>query len=385
MSADAARNLASPVSGESVIQEVACYACSVPLPTPLLVGDMTVSRRTYDVIRIRTSDGLDGVGYAFGRGLPVTRIVEDALAPLLIGADPAFPELIRARIAGANWPYAERGLFSVAASAVDLALWDLMGKRLNATVADLLGRLRDEVPICGVGGYARQGVDEIAVLQEEMAGFVELGCKAFKITIGATDPMGDADRVAAVRQVVGDDATLVVDAFRSFRSLEDALRRLRLLEPYDLSYVEDPFAESLAPLARELRRRTGMLIGLGENLGGHRAFHELIESGAVDVVRCDATVVGGVRELMAAASLASARGLELSTHVHPEVHVHFGAALGNLHPAGLEYIEPASGLNPFHELLATQLEVHAGRLRVPSRPGFGLDFDWQAVERYASV
>jgi L-alanine-DL-glutamate epimerase-like enolase superfamily enzyme len=385
VSADAARNLASPVSGGSVIQEVACYACSVPLPTPLLVGEMTVSRRTYDVIRIRTSDGLDGVGYAFGRGLPVTRIVEDAVAPLLIGADPAFPELLRARIASANWPYAERGLFSVAASAVDLALWDLMGKRLNAPVADLLGRLRDEVPICGVGGYARQGVDEIAALQEEMAGFVQLGCKAFKMTIGATDPVGDADRVAAVRQVVGDDATLVADAFRSFRSLEDALRRLRLLEPYDLSYVEDPFAESLAPLVRELRRRTGVLIGLGENLGGHRAFHELIEGGAVDVVRCDATVVGGVRELMAAASLASARGLELSTHVHPEVHVHFGAALGNLHPAGLEYMPPASGINPFHELLATQLEVHAGRLRVPSRPGLGLDFDWQAVERYASV
>jgi L-alanine-DL-glutamate epimerase-like enolase superfamily enzyme len=385
VSADAARDLASPVSGGSVIQEVACYPCSVPLPAPLLVGDMTVSRRTYDVIRIRTSDGLDGVGYAFGRGLPVTRIVEDAVAPLLIGADPAFPELFRARIASANWPYAERGLFSVAASAVDLALWDLMGKRLNAPVADLLGRLRDEVPICGVGGYARQGVDEIAALQEEMAGFVQLGCKAFKMTIGATDPVGDADRVAAVRQVVGDDATLVADAFRSFRSLEDALRRLRLLEPYDLSYVEDPFAESLAPLVRELRRRTGVLIGLGENLGGHRAFHELIEGGAVDVVRCDATVVGGVRELMAAASLASARGLELSTHVHPEVHVHFGAALGNLHPAGLEYMPPASGLNPFHELLATQLEVHAGRLRVPSRPGLGLDFDWQAVERYASV
>jgi L-alanine-DL-glutamate epimerase-like enolase superfamily enzyme len=345
---------------------------------------MTVTRRTYDVIRVRTADGLEGAAYAFGRGLPVARIVEEALAPLLVGADPSFPELIRARVAGAYWPYGERGLFSVAASAVDLALWDLTGKRLGVPLADLLGRLRDEVPICGVGGYARQGGEDIAALQAAMAGFAGLGCKAFKITIGAEDPATDARRVAAAREVVGDDSALVVDAFRSFRSLEDALRRLRLLEPFDLSYVEDPFSESLASLVAELRRRTGMLIGLGENLGGHRAFRDLIESGAVDVVRCDATVVGGVRELMAAAALASARGLEVSTHVHPHVHVHFGAALGNLHPAGLEYIDPQSGLDAFHELLATQLELRDGSAVVPARPGLGLDFDWRAVERYAS-
>lgn len=384
MSDDPARSRSQPRARADRIQEVTCYPCSVPLPVPLLVGQMTVTRRTYDVVRIRTADGLEGAAYAFGRGLPVARIVERALAPLLVGADPSLPELIRARIAGAYWPYGERGLFSVAASAVDLALWDLTGKRIGAPLADLLGRLREEVPICGVGGYARPGGDDIATLQQEMASFAELGCKAFKITIGAEHPATDARRVAAAREAVGDDSALVVDAFRSFRSLEDGLRRLRLLEPFDLSYVEDPFSESLASLAAELRRRTGMLIGLGENLGGHRAFRDLIESGAVDVVRCDATVVGGVRELMAAAALASARGLEVSTHVHPNLHVHFGAALGNLHPAGLEYIDPQSGLDAFHELLTTQLEVRAGSAVVPGRPGLGLDFDWPAVERYAS-
>src|SRR5262249_26868527 len=147
---------ASGLTGLAPIQDVACHSCSVPLPVPLQVGQMTVTHRTYELIRITTSDGLEGIGYAFSRGLPVARIVEHALAPLLIDADPALPEVIRARLGNAYWPYAERGLFSVAASAVDLALWDLLGKRLQAPLADLLGRTRDDVPICGVGGYARE-------------------------------------------------------------------------------------------------------------------------------------------------------------------------------------------------------------------------------------
>ncbi len=370
--------------GHDPIQDVTCFSCSVPLPRPLLVGHATVTRRHYDLVRLRTASGLEGVAYAFGRGLPITRIVEDALRPLLIGADSSLPELIRRHLSASHWPYAERGLFSVAASAVDLALWDMMGKRLGVPVADLLGKLRNEVPICAVGGYVRRTPEDVSVLQEEMAGFIALGCKAVKITIGSDDPSADVQRLTAVREVVGSRCTVVVDAFRSFTSLEDALRRLRLLERFDLSYVEDPFSESLSSLVADLRRRTGMLIGLGENLSGHRAFHDLIESGAVDVVRCDATVVGGVREFMAATALASARGLEVSTHVHAPIHVHFGAALPHLHPAGLEYMDPAAGLDGLHELLDTQLEIRAGYALVPDRPGFGIDWNWDAVKRYSN-
>ena len=370
--------------GPDPIREVTCFSCSVPLPRPLVVGAATVTRRTYDVVRIRTDGGLEGSAYAFGRGLPIGRIVEEALAPLLVGADSCRPELVRKRLGDAHWPYAERGLFAVAASAVDLALWDLLGKRLDVPLTDLLGRWRDEVPLCAVGGYGGRRRSTLAELQEELVGFVALGCRAVKLTIGADDPATDARRLEAVREVLGAECTLVVDAFRSFTSLEDALRRLRLLEPFDLAYVEDPFSESLAPLVADLRRRSGMLIGLGESLSGHRAFRELIAAEAVDVVRCDATVVGGVREFLATAALASAAGLEISGHIQPGVHVHFGAALTNFHRAGLEYVPPGSGIDVFHELLATGLELRDGCAIVPERPGLGLDWDWDAVTRYSS-
>jgi L-alanine-DL-glutamate epimerase-like enolase superfamily enzyme len=271
----------------------------------------------------------------------------------------------------------------VAASAVDLALWDLLGKRLGVPLADLLGKLRNEVPVCGVGGYVRGTPEDDRLLQEEMSNFVAMGMKAVKLTIGSGDPQSDVRRLTAVREAVGEECTVIVDAFRSFSSLEDALRRVRLLEPFDLSYLEDPFSESIWPLVADLRRRSGFLIGLGEGLSGHRTFYDLIASGAVDVVRCDATVVGGVREFMDTAALASARGLELSSHVHPSIHVHFGAALTNFHPGGLEYMDPASGLDGLHELLNEQLEIKDGNALVPDRPGLGLEWNWEAVARYA--
>jgi L-alanine-DL-glutamate epimerase-like enolase superfamily enzyme len=377
----------APLEGIGVdrIREVRCFDCTVALPRPLIVGEARVTKRTYAVVRITTVDGLEGAAYAFGRGLPVARIIEDSLAPLLIDADPSVPELVRSKLAGAYWPYAEHGLFSVAASAVDLALWDLLGKRMQASLADMLGRYRREVPVCGVGGYKREGSIGLNDLQEEMAAFIRLGCRAVKLTVGADDAATDARRIAAVREVVGDDCAVVVDAFRSFTSLEDALRRMRLLEPFDLAYLEDPFSEALAPLVADLRRHSGIMIGLGENLAGHRSFRELISSDAVDVVRCDATVVGGVREFMASTALASAHGLEVSAHVHPNIHVQFGAAIANLHRAGLEYMAPGSGLDGLDELLQSSLEVHDGNALVPERPGLGLDWDWDAVARFADA
>ncbi len=383
----AATGEASGLAGSEVIDDCRCFTCIVPLPQPLQVGSAVVTARQYDVVRLRTASGLEGSAYAFGRGLPIAPIVERALAPLVVGSDPFLPEQLRARLSGAYWPYAEHGLFAVAASAVDLAVWDLVGQRLQAPLARLLGAARSTVPVCAVGGYPRRGSDAAArleQLQEEMAGFAALGCRAVKLTIGADPPDVDARRLAAVREVVGDDCVVVVDAFRSFTSLEDALRRVRLLEPYDLSYLEDPFSESLAPLVAELRRRTGQLIGLGENLSGHRAFARLIEAEAVDVVRCDATVVGGVREFMASAALASARGLEVSTHVHPAIHVQFAAAISNLHPAGLECMLPRSGLDGLFELVDEELEVRDGSAVLPERPGLGIDWNWSAVKKYSN-
>jgi L-alanine-DL-glutamate epimerase-like enolase superfamily enzyme len=267
-----------------------------------------------------------------------------------------------------------------ALSAVDLALWDVLGQRAGLPVADVIGRRRRTVPVCLVGGYAVEGGGGLDALGEEMATLAGTGAAAIKVTIGGGTPEEDLARITVIREAIG-DLPLGVDAFRSFRGLDDAVARVRLLEPLGLAYVEDPFPEALSPLSRELTARTGLPVALGETLSGHRAYRALLDNG-VQVVRIDATVVGGVGEFLRAAALASAYGREVCTHVHPEVHVHLGASIENLHRAGLEVMLPESGLDMLHALLDRSLQIRDGQALVPDEPGLGLRVDWEAVEAH---
>lgn len=366
------------------IRSVECVDCRVPLPRPVQVGAATVTHRSYAIVRVTAESGSSGTGVAFSRGLPVARIVEESFSPMLVGVDSVAHQLVRDRLLAAYWPYAEGSLFSVAVSAVDLALWDLAARRLGAPLVDLLGRRRRTVPMCAVADYAgEQRGDDLGALRTEAARYLEHGFRAIKLVIGARSPEADARRVALLRELGGGELCIVVDAFRSFTDVETALQRLRLLEPYDVAYVEDPFSESVEACNADLRRRSGLSIGLGESLGGSRAHRRLIEHGIVDVLRADASVVGGVGEFLASAALACAHGLQVSPHTHPELHAHLAAAIPNLYRAGIEYMDPELGLDAFHRLLATRLEIVDGEAVVPNRPGFGLDLDWDAVREYA--
>jgi L-alanine-DL-glutamate epimerase-like enolase superfamily enzyme len=366
------------------IRSLECFDCKVPLPRPLQVGAATVSHRSYVIVRLTAESGAQGTGVSFGRGLPVAAIIAQALAPIVVGADSLTHQVVAARLRGAYWPYAEGGLFATAASAIDLALWDLAARRASLPLSDMLGRHARSVPVCVVASYGGDHSDDaLDALRDEVGGFLERGFRAIKLIVGARAPESDRRRVAATRALAGDDVMIVLDAFRSFSDVETALQRLRLLEPYRIAYLEDPFSESLEWLNEDLRRRSGMSLGLGESLGGHREHRRLIERGIVDVLRADVTVVGGVREFLASAALASAHGLALSPHAHPEVHVQLAAAIPNLYGAGIEYTDPALGMDAFYRLLATRLEIRDGRAIVPARPGLGLDIDWDAVSTYA--
>jgi L-alanine-DL-glutamate epimerase-like enolase superfamily enzyme len=366
-------------SAPDPIQSVEAFDVRVPLPLPLAIGSATVTARNYTLVRIRTRDGVEGIGHTFSRGLPVAAIVRDLLAPAVIGLDATMTEAVRGKLMSAYWPSSDHGTFTGAVSAVDLALWDAQGRRLGVPVSRLLGEGRRSVPVCIVAGYVYD--DDDATLRRELMEAVSLGARSIKLVAGAESIERDRRRLALARDVAGDDVLLAVDAFRSFRDLDDAVRRIRALAEFDLSFVEDPFSESVAPLVRTLRQRTGAAIALGESLAGHRAIRALIDADAVDVVRLDALVIGGVREFLRAASLASAYGMPVATHVHTDVHVHFAAAIDNLFTGGVEYMLPSSEVDVLHRIQGERLKVAGGLAHVPDRPGFGIDWDWKEIAR----
>jgi D-arabinonate dehydratase len=365
----------------SLISKVECIEVNVPLPKPLAVGATVITHRGYAIIKVTTKSGVEGVAYCYTRSMPMAKILNATFGPEIIGMDTNIPERIRQNLLAKFWHSAEHGTFTAALSALDLAIWDALGKENSISLSRMLGQQHEKVLLCTVIGY--QYDDNEAGLIAEVESSLIAGFKSFKMVIGAGTPKRDAERVRIVRELIGPEARLAVDAFRSFKDLDDARRRVDAIREYDISFVEDPFNESLGSLAADLRARTGALIAFGESQSGHRPIGTLVSQNYVDVVRIDALIVGGVREFMSSAAIASARGLPVATHIHSEIHIHFGAAINNLYSGGLEYMNPSNNVDAIHKLMSNPLVVDKGYALVPTGPGLGIEWNWKEVEKYA--
>lgn len=359
------------------IAKLECLDAKVPLPEPIKVGSATISYRTYTIVKITTESGIEGIGYCYSRGLPISKIIEEMLLPIVVGADLNLPEKIRQEMLATYWHSGEHGIFTAAISAIDIALWDGLGKASNSSVARLLGQVKSSLQICTVIGY-KYGEDETELISEiEYA--QQKGITSFKMVVGADTWQRDANRAKLVRELIGPTGKLAVDAFRSFKDLDDGIRRVKALMPYDLSFVEDPFLESQGILAARLRERTGALIAFGESQFGHRGIAQLVLQDYVDVVRLDSLLIGGVKEFLLGAAIASAKGLTVATHIHSEIHAQLAATINNLYTGGLEYLDPKFQVDLFHELILNPLEVKNGEIEVSAAPGFGIQWDWEAI------
>ncbi len=363
------------------IIQVECIEVNVPLLKPLPVGTTIVTHRGYAIVKVTLEGGVVGVGYCYTRAMPMAEIINSALAPEVIGKDSDFPEKIRQHLLAKFWHSAEHGTFTAALSALDIAIWDALGKENMISLAKSLGQQHEKVLVCSVVGYEYD--DEETALIDEVTSSVKAGFTSFKMVTGAGTVQRDTQRVRIVRELIGPEAKLAVDAFRSFKDLDDAVRRINAIKEHDITFVEDPFHESLGTLAVNLRERTGVSIAFGESQTGHRSIGSLVTQGFIDVVRIDALIVGGVREFMAAAAIASSRGLPVATHVHSEIHIHFAAAINNLYSGGLEYMNPNNNVDVLHTLMKNPLTVVRGEALVPTDPGLGIDWNWDEINKHA--
>ncbi len=354
--------------------EVSAY--TIPTDAPEADGTFAWEATTIVVVEPKAG-GVRGLGYSYADAA-TAHLVRESLAPAVLGKDalsvPACWEAMRHAIRNLGRP----GVASMAIAAVDNALWDLKARLLGLPLVDLLGAVRDAVPVYGSGGFTSY---DDARLAEQLAGWVESGIGMVKMKIGS-DPGRDLERVRVAREAIGSDARLFVDANGAYAEKE-ALRFAGELAELGVVWFEEPVSSDDLAGLRHLRARSpaGMEIAAGEYGYDLFYFRRMLEAEAVDVLQADATRCAGITELLRVGALCAARPLPLSAHTAPSLHCHPCCAL-----AAVRHVEYFHDHARIERLLFDGAPLPRGGALHPdrSRPGLGLELKRADAARYAA-
>ena len=321
-------------------------------------------------------DGTTGIGEAYcDCGVPesVQAIIERDLAPLVIGQSPLRTRRLWHAMIETSIVSAKAGACYAAASALDIAIWDLAGKILDQPVHRLLGGYADRVPVYASGGLYGEGKRH-EDLAREMAGYVAQGFRAVKLKVGGTTIPDDVARVMAVREAIGADVRLMVDALYSY-SAADALRFARAAAPCDIHFFEAPVhPEDIDGLSKVCEHSPIPVAG-NEFAYGVETFRRLVDAG-VDVIHADAILCGGISGAFRIADLADAHHRPISFHAASSA----VCLAANAHVAVATRNAESVEFHMVHQLLFETADempfrIEEGNLLLSERPGLGLDID----------
>jgi L-alanine-DL-glutamate epimerase-like enolase superfamily enzyme len=345
------------------------------IPLAEVLSDATHGRITHFELvtaRVRTRDGAEGLGYTYtigAGGAAIAALVARDLGPLLVGEDAERVEALWERMWWRLHYVGRGGLAVFAISAVDIALWDLRARRQGLPLWRLLGGHDPRVPAYAGGIDLHFPLDR---LQRQTEASLARGFRAIKMKVGRPRLQEDLARVAAIRELLGADVPLMVDANMRW-SVDEALRASRALAAYDLYWLEEPTDPADAPGHARILREGRLPVAAGENLRTLSEFTRLIEAGGVSFPEPDASNVGGVTVWLKVAHLAEAHHLPVTSHGVHDLHVHLLAAVPNE-----SYLEVHGfGLDRF---IAHPLELRDGLAIAPDRPGHGVTLDWAALD-----
>jgi len=339
------------------------------------------------LLEIRTDDGRAGIGECIVRKAPeVTRAVVDSLlAPVLIGRDPRDVEGLWDEMLGQlrRWGHT-RGFVLEAMSGVDIALHDLLARQAGLPLYKYLGGHGRTSVKCYASSVYFASFDEMA---GEAAGQVARGHTAVKVKIGRGASMGglraDVASVRAVRQAVGPNVEIMLDANSAYDAAT-AIRLCRQLEPLDIAWLEEPVPPDDVSGYELIRKSTSIPLAAGESEFGVFGFRDLIERRAIDVLQPDIARVGGFTGARRVAALAHAYNLLYAPHtgfsagIAHLASLHLAAAVPNF--MTYEYFYAPNALR---DIFAEPFpEPKGDMVPVPTRPGLGLDLDWDLVRRY---
>lgn len=371
------------------IEAVHAHLLEHQLPIPFESATMRFDRRTHLLVEIVCNDGTVGWGECLGPAR-LNRAVVEAYAPLLVGRDPLGTDPLWALLYEAFRDQGQRGVSVTALSGLDVALWDIKGKRLGVPVSTLLGgQVRDRVRAYATGSFRTAGRDRVEACAAEAASYAAEGFHAVKVKVGF-DPIEDLQVIRAVREAIGSGVRLMIDANHGYAP-DEAVAVGREAAALSVDWFEEPVVPEDLGAYRVVRAGQPIPLAGGETWHTRWGFREVIETRCVDVVQPDVCGVGGFTEARRVADLAALHNVRVVPHVWG-TGVAIAAALQFLAvlPSVPPRHEPRDPIlefdrtpNPFRQaVLAEPLEHDGGVVRVPDGPGLGIEVNRGALLRF---
>ena len=302
-------------------------------------------------------------------------IITSQLLPRIKGMNPFHVEAIWDRMYRFNRKPVAKGAYIAAMGAVDIAIWDIIGKALGMPVCEVLGVFSTKIRVYAAGGYYEEnkGVGELV---REMEGYVKEGFHAVKMKIGGEPMDVDHERVRAVRQAIGPKIDLAIDANNRWTAAE-AIRFGRMVEKYNPFWFEEPVEPDDFDGCAEVKRVLDIPIAAGENEFTRWGARDLIQAKAVDVLQCDTVLSGGITEGRKIAALASAYHIPFSPHGSPHMALHLLASVPNA-----LIMETYPAVESQYNLALPLFPVKDGYIEVPNLPGLGIDPAPEMIRKY---
>jgi D-galactarolactone cycloisomerase len=354
---------------------------------PHWVSHFIVPRANEILVRVRTDEGIEGIGIATSY-TPIEAAIHafrTGIGELVVGADPLAPEQLYRKLFALTWQRqaSEKGWSREAiiriSAAVDIALWDIIGKVSGLPLYRLFGGFRSEVPCYVTCAYYRDG-KTLSELRDEMQMLKAQGHRGFKAKAGGVSLKEDMERLAVVREVIGDDRDLMVDVNRGW-DLPTAIEGARLLEPLAPRWLEEPLR--WADDRRELKllaQKTRIPLSAGESELTSYGCRALLEERAIQILQFDCTMMGGFTEGRKLSALCELNSVQVAPHHDCFIHAHIVAAT----PAGCiveSFTDPER--DPLQaELFEDPPVIANGMLKLKEQPGLGLTLSAAALRKF---
>lgn len=348
----------------------------------------TVGQRTSTLVAVESSTGTVGWGEAFGPPRTTATLISELLSDVVEGMDPFEVGSLCERNYAGLYHFGSSGLIQSALSGIEIALWDLLGKELGQPVSQLLGGTnRSEVTPYASTMYITEWGQDPA---EPIEAAADEGFTAAKIKIGR-NLEDDVHRVEVARDILGEDAALMVDFNGNCRP-EQAIRVAREIERFDVKWLEEPVPPENHSGYREVKAAVDIPVAAGEAAYARFDFEELIRNRTVDVIQPDVCKCGGLSEARMIGKMATLENVAVSPHVWTgaigiAASLQYAATLPDYphstnvpEPLLFEFDRAPNGLRD--DLLLEPLDPTEGTLEIPQGPGLGVELDTDAIETY---